>query len=191
MLRNAVISNNSKRAYVRAFDDFLQLLEQSGGPLCRVLMMEFRAGMIDAGLSASTINLRLSAIRRFILEGRDNGLLDPLEAARITSVPGMPCEGVRLGRWLTVEHSRNLLAVPDRNTLRGKRDYMILAVLIHCALRRSELAGLELSKIQQRENRWVIADLRGKRGRVRTVAIPPPVKRPGRSLRAIIEGAWR
>lgn len=41
-----------------------------------------------------------------------------------------------------------------------------------CALRRAELAELEVGKIQQREGRWVICDLRGKGGRVRTVAIP-------------------
>jgi hypothetical protein len=40
------------------------------------------------------------------------------------------------------------------------------------ALRRHELAELEVEKIQMREGRWVIADLGGKGGRIRTVAIP-------------------
>lgn len=176
MLRDAVVSSNSKRAYSKAFDDFFQLLDESGGPLCRALLMEYRARMVEAGLSPSTINLRLSAVRRLVLEARDNGLLDPLEAARITSVPGVPCEGVRLGHWLTAEEAGKLLALPDRNTLKGKRDYVILAVLVHCALRRSELASLDISKVQLREDRWVIADLVGKRGRVRTVAIPARAK---------------
>jgi hypothetical protein len=29
-------------------------------------------------------------------------------------------------------------AVPDRTTLKGKRDYVILALLVGCALRRNE-----------------------------------------------------
>ncbi len=33
-----------------------------------------------------------------------------------------------------------------------------------------------MEDIQMRENRWVIADLRGKGGRVRTVAVPTWVK---------------
>jgi hypothetical protein len=33
-----------------------------------------------------------------------------------------------------------------------------------------------MEDIQQREGRWVIADLRGKGGRIRTVAIPMWVK---------------
>jgi len=71
---------------------------------------------------------------------------------------------------------KELLAVPDRSTIKGKRDYAILALLVGCALRRQELAELDVEKIQMRERRWVIADLRGKGGRLRTVAIPIWVK---------------
>ena len=45
-----------------------------------------------------------------------------------------------------------------------------------CALRRQELASLNVYDIQLREGRWVLADLRGKGGRVHTVAIPLWVK---------------
>jgi len=66
--------------------------------------------------------------------------------------------------------------VPDRSTLKGKRDYVILALLVGCALRRQELASLNIEAIQLREGRWVIIDLRGKGGRIRTVAVPIWVK---------------
>jgi integrase len=69
-----------------------------------------------------------------------------------------------------------LLAVPDRSTLKGKRDYVILALLVGCALWRNELAELDVETIQQREGRWVLADLEGKGRRIRTVAIPIWVK---------------
>jgi integrase len=32
--------------------------------------------------------------------------------------------------------------VPDRSTLKGRRDYVIIALLVGCALRRRELASL-------------------------------------------------
>jgi integrase len=79
---------------------------------------------------------------------------------------------VRLGNWLTPKEAKRLLAVPDRSSLIGKRAFAILSVLMYCALRREELARLEMRHIQKREGRWVIADLVGKRGRVRTVPIP-------------------
>jgi integrase len=69
-----------------------------------------------------------------------------------------------------------LLAVPDRSTLKGKRDYVILARLVGCALRRNELAELDIETIQQREGRWGLADAEGKGRRKRTVTIPIWVK---------------
>ncbi len=65
----------------------------------------------------------------------------------------------------TREQAKELLTVPDRSTLKGKRDYAILAVLVGCALRRDELATLEVDTLQMREGRWVLADLVGKGGR--------------------------
>jgi integrase len=43
-------------------------------------------------------------------------------------------------------------------------------------VRRNELAELDIETIQQREGRWVLADLEGKGRRIRTVAIPIWVK---------------
>jgi hypothetical protein len=42
--------------------------------------------------------------------------------------------------------------------------------------RRNELDGLDVETIQQREGRWVFADLEGKGRRIGTVAIPIWVK---------------
>ena len=56
------------------------------------------------------------------------------------------------------------------------RDHAIIAMLIGCGLRRAELLALRLESIQQREEHWVIADLVGKGGHVRTVPIPTWVK---------------
>jgi integrase len=48
----------------------------------------------------------------------------------------------------------------------------MVAMLIACGLRRAELLTLSLESIQQREEHWVIADLVGNGGHVRTVPIP-------------------
>ena len=45
-----------------------------------------------------------------------------------------------------------------------------------CGLRRAEAAGLGVESLQQREEHWVIADLVGKGGHVRTVPVPTWVK---------------
>ena len=58
----------------------------------------------------------------------------------------------------------------------GLRDRAMLAVLLGCGLRRSEVAALAFSHIQQRDGRWCIVDLVGKHDRVRTAPVPTWVK---------------
>ena len=79
---------------------------------------------------------------------------------------------MRVGNWLTKEQAEQLLAAPDTSILKGKRDRALLSLLLGCGLRRNELAELHFSDIQQREGRWVIVDLKGKHGRIRTVPMP-------------------
>ena len=169
---DSVTSPHSRRNYAKALD--LLFAFAASRPLSRALLLEFRATM--DGLAPSTINVRLSAIRKLVSEARKNGMLSAEDAANLTDIPNIRQKGTRLGNWLTKEQAKELLAVPDRSTLKGKRDYAILALLIGCALRRRELASLAVEDIVLRENRWVILDLRGKGGRIRTVAIPVWVK---------------
>ena len=165
-------SPNSRRNYAKALDDLFAFA--AGRPLTRALVMEYRAS-IDT-LAASTINVRLSAIRKLVDEARQNGMLSAEEAGHLTDIPNIRQKGTRLGNWLTKEQAKELLAVPDRSSTKGKRDYVILALLVGCALRRQELASLDVETIQLREGRWVLADLEGKGRRVRTVAVPVWVK---------------
>ncbi|MCU1249649.1 MAG: phage integrase family protein, partial [Edaphobacter sp.] len=144
--------------------------------LSRALLMEYRAAMVEKKLSASTVNVRLSAVRKLVGEAHRNGIIDAEEAANLAGVPNLSQKGIRLGNWLTREQAKELLTVPDRSKIKGERDYAILALLLGCALRRQELASLEVADIQLRDGRSVVADLRGKGGRVRTVAIPLWVK---------------
>ncbi len=196
---DAVSAPTTKLAYGHALDDLFRFL--AGRPLDRALLQEWKAGM--EGLAPSTVNVRLSAVRKLVSEARASGMLGVDEAARLTDVPNIRQQGTRLGNWLTREQAKELLAVPDRSTLKGKRDYVILALLVGCALRRRELAALEVETIQQREGRCVLADLVGKGRRVRTVAVPLWVKQAinvwvtaaaiedGRLLRSIRKGGKR
>jgi site-specific recombinase XerC len=78
---------------------------------------------------------------------------------------------------LTVEQSKKLLHGLPSETVRGKRDQAILALLIGCGLWRAELVGLTRHNFQIREEHWVIADLIGKGRHIRTVPVPEWAKR--------------
>jgi len=172
LVLDTVSSPHSRRNYAKALEDLFAFA--AGRPLTRALLLEYRASLDR--LSASTINVRLSTIRKLVGEARRLGLVGVEEAANLSDIPNIRQKGTRLGNWLTREQAKELLAVPDRSSLKGKRDYVILALLVGCALRRTELAELEVSTIQLRENRWVLADLEGKGRRIRTVAVPVWVK---------------
>src|SRR5690606_32895092 len=100
------------------------------------------------------------------------GILPHEVAASITAVKGMRQKGVRLGTWLTLAQAQALLKAPVGDRVRAKRDRALLALLVGCGLRRSEIAELELHRIQQREGRWVLVDVEGKGNRLRTVPMP-------------------
>jgi integrase len=169
---DAVTSPHSRRNYAKALDDLFAFV--AGRPLTRALLQEWRASM--AALAPSTVNVRLSAVRKLVGEAHKNGMLGSEEAEHLGDIPNIRQKGSRMGNWLTREQAKEILAVPDRSTLKGMRDYVILALLVGCALRRRELASLYIEEIQMRDGRWVIADLRGKGGRIRTVAVPVWVK---------------
>jgi integrase len=115
-------------------------------------------------------------VRRIAYEAADAGLLSPELAAGIRRVNGVRRVGVRLGNWLTAEQGRRLVHGIGPTTLRGLRDHAMVALLLGCGLRRGEALGLALESIQQREEHWVIADLVGKGGHIRTVPMPAWVK---------------
>ena len=45
-------------------------------------------------------------------------------------------------------------------------------MLIGCGLRRAEAAGVTFSHVHQRDGRWVLVDLIGKRNKIRSVSMP-------------------
>jgi site-specific recombinase XerD len=174
---DGVDSPRSKRNYRGALTDFLTWWDAQGRPtLSKAVVQQYKTTLLDQGLAPSTINLKLSAIRKLISEAADNGLMDPVLAQGIKAVKGVPRAGVRLGNWLSLEQARRLVNTPDPSTRRGLRDRAILCVLVLAGLRREECAALTVEHLQQREGRWVITDLVGKRGRVRSVPVRPAVK---------------
>jgi integrase len=177
LVLDSVLSLHSRRAYAKALDDFLAwYLQVPRGPLSKAVVQQYRATLDLQGLAASTINVRLAAIKKLATEAADNGLLDPVLASGIARVKGAKQLGVRAGNWLIPEQARLLLLAPDTSTRKGKRDRALLGVLIGCGLRRGEVAALTLDALQQREGRWVLIDLMGKGGRLRSVAVPNWVK---------------
>lgn len=134
--------------------------------------MSYRSSLERLSLSAATINLQLSAIRRLADESAESGWLSPELAIGIRRVKGVKRLGRKMGNWLTRNQAQELVNAASTNSLRGWRDGAMLGLLLGCGLRRSEVVGLNLDQLQSREGRWVIVNLVGKGWRLRTVPMP-------------------
>jgi site-specific recombinase XerC len=173
LVLDTVSSGHSRRVYDAALDEFFAWFRKEiPGPFSKAVVQLYRSELVASGLSAGSINHRLTALRKLATEAVDNGLMDARLAAGIGRVRGVRQQGRRLGNWLSLLQAEAPLNAPDSSTLKGKRDRAILAVMIGCGLRRSEIAALDYLHTQQRENRWIVVDLVGKGGRVRSIAMP-------------------
>jgi len=152
------------------------LAKKSLGNSCAPLVACPAVRIEERKLGSSSIIVRMSAIRKLAVEATDNGLLAPELAAGIQRVKSAKSIGVRAGNWLSLKQAQTLLSAPDITTVKGLRDRAIIAVLLGCGLRRSEVAALTMAHVQQRDGRWCIVDLYGKHRRVRTVPMPVWVK---------------
>ena len=170
-------SPESQRSYRRSIDAFVYwYCSEPRLSFNKTVVTRYRIHLEDQLLAPGTINVRLAAVRRLAYEAADTGLLSPELAAGIRRVKGAKKLGMRLGNWLTVAEARALWQLPNPHTVKGKRDRAMLAVLLGCGLRRSELINLELDHIQRREDHWAIVDLVGKGTHIRTVPMPEWVK---------------
>src|SRR5437016_2913868 len=177
LVLDSVSSPITKRVYNMALDEFLAWFQQAPRPgFTKATVSAWRVSLEERRLGSSSVIIRMSAIRKLAAEAADNGLLAPDLAAGIARVKSAKSIGIRVGNWLSLRQAQALLSAPDISTVKGLRDRAILAVLLGCGLRRSEVAALTLTHVQQRDGRWCIVDLVGKHGRVRTVPMPTWVK---------------
>jgi hypothetical protein len=91
MVLDSVQSVHSKRNYAKALDDLFAFC--ANRPLARALLMEYRNSMEN--LSPSTINVRMSAIRKLVGEARRNGMVGREEADNLTDIPNVRQKGTR------------------------------------------------------------------------------------------------
>jgi site-specific recombinase XerD len=177
LVLDSVSSPITKRVYNMALNEFMEWFQRAPRPgFTKATVSAWRVSHEERRLGSSSIIIRMSAIRKLAGEAADNGLLAPELAAGISRVKSVKSTGIRVGNWLSARQAQSLLNAPDIATVRGLRDRAILAVLLGCGLRRSEVAALTFAHVQQRDGRWCIVDLVGKHGRVRTAPMPTWVK---------------
>lgn len=116
-------------------------------------LVVYREGMRARTLAPATINRRLAAIRSLLKMSYRLGLSQTDGRSLVDSEK---TKAYRDTRGTDVDNLKRLLALPDRATLRGKRDYAILRLLCDNALRRAEVCALDVSDFHPAEKRLMI-----------------------------------
>src|SRR3984893_8594609 len=154
---DSVSSPITKRGYNMALNEFMAWFQQAPRPgFTKATVSAWRVSLEERRLGSSSIIIRMSAIRKLAAEAADNGLLAPELAQGISRVKSVKSTGIRVGNWLSQRQAQALLSAPDITTVRGLRDRGILAVLLGCGLRRSEVGALTFAHVQRRDGRWCI-----------------------------------
>ena len=109
------------------------------------IVLAYRADMVEAGLSSSTINRRLAALRSMVKVGRLIGAVTwSLDVENVKSEAKGDMRGPGLADLQLM--TRAAAAMGDRKPAR--RDRAVLAILFDLGLRRAELCGLDLADVE-------------------------------------------
>ena len=176
--RNA--SGHTIRSYRDTFRLFLRhVAEATGRKVARLSLQDLTPGAIlnfldhlEQGRSncVATRNTRLAALHSFFsYVARQEPTAISL-AQRVLAIPFKRGSGRLLG-YLSAEEVRAILARPDRTTVKGRRDYLILALLYDTGARVQEL--LDLRPADFRLDRPPLVRITGKGRRQRIVPLLP------------------
>jgi integrase/recombinase XerD len=172
----ANISNpNTRRVYENAIGDFMRFTgiqrPEEFRTVTRAHIIAWRDELARRGLGGSTIRNRLASLA---------SLFEYL--CEKNAVTHNPVKGVERPRTESGEgktpaigdhQARELLAAPDKDTIKSKRDRAILSTLLFHALRREELCKLKVKDFRHARKGVPHLKVSGKGGKTRYVPLHP------------------
>jgi integrase/recombinase XerC len=137
-LLNDKRSPNTKRAYARDLKDFFRVIAVSQPTPELVtqflqldrfkaiaLVLRYKANLLERQLSEASVNRRLAAVKSLVKFARKIGKCD----FTLEDVEGEKIRSYRDTTGISPTAFKKMLFVPNRKTLKGKRDYAILHLL--------------------------------------------------------------
>jgi integrase len=162
------LAPSSMAMYGRDFAAYLQFAGSPTAALDAATLARWRTALAQTTRhSPNTINRMLSAVKRLMHEGAQQGYLSHELAAAFGRVQGVKLAAMKdrtrqhARTKITPVDMRRLCSLPDRHTVRGKRDAALLATLASSGLRAAELASLTVGQILKKGNGYVLT-VRGK-----------------------------
>lgn len=105
------------------------------------LVLQYKAGLIERNLAEATVNRRLAAVKSLVRYAQKIGKC----AWSLEEVSGEKVRSYRDTSGVDKDAFKAILAVPNRSTKSGKRDYAIFRLLWENVLRRGEIEKTSIS----------------------------------------------
>jgi len=169
----AGMAPNTQRSYSSRLHAFLKWrASQEAVPFVALLKRYVGYLLNEQGLAPRSVQAHVNTIKGMLKTAAalEPGLAAGLPQLQLVKAPAV--RGEVQGKRLTAQQAKHLLATPGTGTLKGKRDTAILGLLLALGLRRSEVCNLTWGHITEMEGHKVIANLKGKHGRIRTLKLP-------------------
>jgi site-specific recombinase XerD len=143
---------STRKAYRSDLTIFVDWCNENGFeamPASPATIADFLADQAQAGISPSTLNRRIAAIRyAHEAAGVESPTSSKLVSATLKGIRRATGAKVEKKSAATTDKIYQMIAQCDTSTLQGKRDKAILLLGFAGAFRRSELAGLEVADIE-------------------------------------------
>ncbi len=182
------LARNTRTSYRDTFSLLLPFVSRKlRRPVDRLAVRDLTSGLVlkflahleeDRGCSVRTRNQRLAAIRAFarFVSSRDPAHVE--WCGHIRAIASKKSMSPPVG-WLTRTEMEAMLAVPDRKTSRGRREYALLLFLYNTGARVSEATRLKVRdlKLGRGNGGHDLATLHGKGGKTRQCPLWPETER--------------
>jgi integrase/recombinase XerC len=112
-------------------------------------VIAYRGHLLEAQLSAGTVNARLAALKSFVTHAAKRKLC----AFRLDDIKSVKAQTYKDTRGISIDQFQLLIDGIARSTVMGKRDYAMLRLLWDNALRRAEVCGLDRADFHPLEAR--------------------------------------
>ena len=167
------LSPDTKKAYVKDLKFFFDFLRSGGVTISHPSEIKsyhfqlYRDDLLERGLASATVNRRLVCIRSFIKWAVAARLMEhnPLDTVKL---PKVQTESPTVA--FDDDEVLRMLNAPDLSTHKGKTHRLIMVLLFHLGLRRSELINIQMHQlVSDREH--VVLRIHGKGDKIRLVPL--------------------
>ena len=167
------LSQDTKTAYQKDLAFFFDFLRSGGVSLLHPSDIQsyhfqlYRDHLIERKLASATVNRRLVVIRSFVKWAVAVKLMthNPLDAIKL---PKVQTEAPTVA--FDDEEVVSMVDAPDLSTHKGRTHRLIMVLLFHLGLRRSELTGLQKHQLIVDRGHWILR-IKGKGDKTRLMPL--------------------